>query len=105
MKLNKTLIGSAACAVIVGLQGCAVPNTPYAQGVATGALATAAVGLLFYSAHDGHYYDRDYNRMPRDYRPPRNMEVRRIDNINHYRQQHPIGRPGGYQNPRYLRHH
>lgn len=91
MKVTKTMIGSVACAALLGVQGCAVSSDPYVNGMATGALATAAVGWLFYSANDGYYYDHNYNRMPRHYRPPRNMEIRRIDNMDQYRRLHPIG--------------
>jgi len=54
MKVTKTMIGSVACAALLGVQGCAVSNDPYVNGMATGALATAAVSWLFYSANDGY---------------------------------------------------
>lgn len=83
MKVTKTMIGSVACAALLGVQGCAVSSDPYVNGMAT--------SWLFYSANDGYYYDHNYNRMPRHYRPPRNMEIRRIDNMDQYRRLHPIG--------------
>lgn len=89
MKITRTMIGGVACAAIMGVQGCAVSHDPYVNGVATGALATAAVSWLFYSTSDGYYYDHHYNRLPRDYRPPHTMEIRRIDSMDDYRRLHP----------------
>ena len=91
MKITRTMIGGVACAAIMGVQGCAVSHDPYVNGMATGALATAAVSWLFYSSSDGYYYDHHYNRLPRNYRPPHTMEIRRIDSMDHYRRLHPRG--------------
>ena len=55
----------------------------------TNAAATAATigvaSLLFFNTSDNHYYDRDYNRLPRDYRPSRNARIERIRDYDDYR--------------------
>lgn len=75
--------------VAVSLNGCVVSDDPVVNGVATAA-TVGAVATLFYSISDGYYYDSYYQRMPRGYRPQKNVVVHRIENIEIYRQQHPL---------------
>ena len=66
------------------LSGCTISDDPLTNAAAT----TATIGvasLLFFNTSDNHYYDRDYNRLPRDYRPSRNARVERIRNSDDYR--------------------
>lgn len=84
--INTSMMGMIAA---VGLSGCVVSDDPVVNGVATAA-TVGAVATLFYSISDGYYYDSYYQRMPRGYRPQKNVVVHRIENIEIYRQQHPL---------------
>ena len=77
-----------ATSILAGaLSGCTISDDPLTNAAATAATA-ATIGvasLLFFNTSDNHYYDRDYNRLPRDYRPSRNARVERIRNYDDYR--------------------
>lgn len=88
--LKKTV---AACVIgavsLSGLTACVVSNDPYVNTTATAATAATVVSLLLYAVNDGYYYDQDYNRMPRNYRPPRDVQVIRVNDIHEYRRKNP----------------
>ena len=88
--LKKTV---AACVIgavsLSGLTACVVSNDPYVNTAATAATAATVVSLLLYAVNDGYYYDQDYNRMPRNYRPPRDVQVIRVNDIHEYRRKNP----------------
>lgn len=71
-----------ATSILAGaLSGCTISDDPLTNAAATIGVAS----LLFFNTSDNHYYDRDYNRLPRDYRPSRNARVERIRNYDDYR--------------------
>ena len=82
-------LSAASLIAIVGLSGCRVSHDPLVNTMATTAAIGSVAALLFYSTNDGYYYDRDYNRLPRNYRPDSNARIQRVDNIDNYRRQHP----------------
>lgn len=82
---SQSLIGLLAA---VALSGCMVSENPAVNTLATAAAIGGAM-TLFYNLSDGYYYDRDYKRLPRDYQPDRNARIRRVDNIDNYRRDHP----------------
>ena len=84
--ITTTAIGAFA---LSGLTACVVSNDPYVNTAATAAVTAGAVGMLLYAVNDGYYYDQDYNRMPRNYRPAQNVQVVRVNNIHEYRRTHP----------------
>ena len=100
--LKKTV---AACVIgavsLSGLTACVISDDPYVNTTATAATAATVVSLLLYAVNDGYYYDQDYNRMPRNYRPPRDVQVVRVNDIHEYRRQNPRPAPqqhrGTYQ--------
>ena len=74
-----------ATSILTGaLSGCTISDDPLTNAAATAATIGVA-SLLFFNTSDNHYYDRDYNRLPRDYRPSRNARVERIRNYDDYR--------------------
>ena len=99
--VTTTAIGAFA---LSGLTACVVSNDPYVNAAATSAVTAGAVSLLLYAINDGYYYDQDYNRMPRNYRPAQNVQVVRVNNINEYRQAHPRPAPVSQQ-PTHQMHH
>ena len=88
--LKKTV---AACVIgavsLSGLTACVISDDPYVNTTATAATAATVVSLLLYAVNDGYYYDQDYNRMPRNYRPPRDVQVIRVNDIHEYRRKNP----------------
>lgn len=87
----KKMITTTAIGVFAlsSLTACVVSNDPYVNTAATAAVTAGAVGMLLYAVNDGYYYDQDYNRMPRNYRPAQNVQVVRVNNIHEYRRTHP----------------
>ena len=74
-----------ATSILAGaLSGCTISDDPLTNAAATAATIGVA-SLLFFNTSDNHYYDRDYNRLPRDYHPSRNARVERIRNYDDYR--------------------
>ena len=74
-----------ATSILAGaLSGCTISDDPLTNAAATAATIGVA-SLLFFNTSDNHYYDRDYSRLPRDYRPSRNARVERIRNYDDYR--------------------
>ena len=68
-----------ATSILAGaLSGCTISDDPLTNAAATAATIGVA-SLLFFNTSDNHYYDRDYNRLPRDYRRYRNDCDRRDD--------------------------
>lgn len=56
-----------ATSILAGaLSGCTISDDPLTNAAATAATIGVA-SLLFFNTSDNHYYDRDYNRLPRDY--------------------------------------
>lgn len=96
-------LSTAIVMVTVGLSGCNVSNDPLVNTVATTAAIGSIATLLFYSTNDGYYYDRDYNRLPRNYRPNANARIQRVDNMDYYRHQYP--RQQQYPQQRGQRYH
>ena len=72
------------------LSGCVVSDDPAVNALATTAAVGTVASLLYYSVDDGYYYDNDYDRMPRGYRPSNNAHIRRISSMDVYRRQHPL---------------
>ena len=100
--LKKTVTAAVIGAVsLSSLSACVISDDPYVNTAATAATAVGVVSLLLYAVNDGYYYDQDYNRMPRNYRPPHNVEVVRVNDIHEYRRQNPRPAPqqhrGTYQ--------
>ena len=88
--LKKTVTAAVIGAVsLSSLSACVISDDPYVNTAATAATAVGVVSLLLYAVNDGYYYDQDYNRMPRNYRPPRDVEVVRVNDIHEYRRQNP----------------
>ena len=74
-----------ATSILAGaLSGCTISDDPLTNAAATDTTIGGA-SLLFFNTSDNHDYDRDYNRLPRDYRPSRNARVERIRNYDDYR--------------------
>ena len=68
-----------ATSILAGaLSGCTISDDPLTTAAATAATIGVA-SLLFFNTSDNHYYDRNYNRLPRDYRRYRNDYDRRDD--------------------------
>lgn len=86
--LTASLIGVVA---ISSLSGCVVSNDPNVNAAVTAGVVGTAASLLFYSISDGYYYDHDYNRMPRNYRPHHNAQITRVYDIHEYRRANTIG--------------
>ena len=84
-RLN-SFIGATVVSAL--LSGCVVSDDPVVNTMATVG-AVGAVASLFFSLHDGYYYDSDYRRMPRNYRPASNVNVYRVNNIYEYQKAHP----------------
>ncbi len=84
-------LGGAAAVAATALSGCVVSNDPNVNAAATTAVVGTAAALLFYSLSDGYYYDSDYNRMPRGYRPGSDMRIQRVNNMEQYRRENPRG--------------
>ena len=84
-KWQRNISAILATSILAGaLSGCTISDDPLTNAVATAATIGVA-SLLFFNTSDNHYYDRDYNRLPRDYRPSRNARIERIRNYDDYR--------------------
>ena len=80
-KWQRNISAILAASLFAGaLSGCTISDDPL-----TNAATIGVASLLFFNTSDNHYYDRDYNRLPRDYRPSRNARVERIRNYDDYR--------------------
>lgn len=87
---------SLICGFIIStlLTGCVVSDDPALNTMATIGAVGAASTLLYYSINDGYYYDHDYRRLPRHYRPAPNARIQRINYVPHKPVYHPnIKRP------------
>ena len=73
---------------VASLSGCTVSDDPRVNAVATGAVVGTAAALIYYNVKDGRYYDNNYRVLPDTYRPRRDSDVRRIDDIDGYRRSH-----------------
>lgn len=74
---------SLICGFIIStlLTGCVVSDDPALNTMATIGAVGAASTLLYYSINDGYYYDYDYRRLPRHYRPAPNARIQRINYV------------------------
>ena len=80
-KWQRNISAILATSILAGaLSGCTISDDPL-----TNAATIGVASLLFFNTSDNHYYDRDYNRLPRDYHPSRNARVERIRNYDDYR--------------------
>ncbi|MCP1772050.1 hypothetical protein J2T38_000864 [Neisseria perflava] len=86
-------LGLAGITAATSLSGCMISDDPAVNTIATVA-AVGTVASLIYSVSDGYYYDNSYNRMPRGYRPGNDVQIVRVNNINHVRQEYPRGWQG-----------
>ena len=76
-KWQRRINAILATSILAGaLSGCTISDDPLTNAAATAATIGVA-SLLFFNTSDNHYYDRDYNRLPRDYRRYRNDYDRR----------------------------
>ena len=84
-KWQRNISAILATSILAGaLSGCTISDDPLTNAAATAATIGVA-SLLFFNTSDNHYYDRDYNRLPRDYRPSRNARIERIRDYDDYR--------------------
>ena len=75
-KWQRNISAILATSILAGaLSGCTISDDPLTNAATAATIGVAS--LLFFNTSDNHYYDRDYNRLPRDYRPSRNARVER----------------------------
>ena len=83
-KWQRNISAILATSILAGaLSGCTISDDPLTNAATAATIGVAS--LLFFNTSDNHYYDRDYNRLPHDYRPSRNARVERIRNYDDYR--------------------
>ena len=83
-KWQRNISAILAASLFAGaLSGCTISDDPLTNAATAATIGVAS--LLFFNTSDNHYYDRDYNRLPRDYRPSRNARIERIRDYDDYR--------------------
>ena len=83
-KWQRNISAILATSILAGaLSGCTISDDPLTNAATAATIGVAS--LLFFNTSDNHYYDRDYNRLPRDYRPSRNARIERIRDYDDYR--------------------